>query len=336
VRVGSDIHGTGACVEYDGTHGGCRDSQSIRPCVSLRVRNDVDVRCAPCRVLEKDLRLRAGSAVARPCPAGIGSIARLFGLVCLLQRTGDDESPLRPRLYGERFSEGQQLHRDRVCRGDSHRREEMPGIVRGSAHIHRAGDGSSARRNYRQHAIRAGFTALGNYWAHPERVRAGNRSHLPGGHALPGRDLLTLSLQALQRHPPGDGARRSDRFLWRRSRQFYFPALRSRCDAASRLRKQSALQADRLSQVEREWRRRERAGFRHRKSGNDATAQHSCSDGVFARHGVPRAAGRLQADARHLQPAGEDRYEFDTPLSERGLWLRELPEGSQGLLCRFD
>src|SRR5215210_3275638 len=93
--------------------------------LQARVRHDVDLRRTSARLLAPNLQLGPGSEVARSRPPRVGALAKLFRVVRVVSRVGHDQSPLRARLLGVVLTSGLELHPDRFCGRDAHRREKM-------------------------------------------------------------------------------------------------------------------------------------------------------------------------------------------------------------------
>ena len=131
-----------------------------------------------------------------------------------------------------------------------------------------------------------------------ERMQGEDRAAVRNGDALPRRGLPPLSLQDLERRPPGVRAGSAPRGLRGRSGQLRLSSLRSRFFAAARLREGRGDQAGALPQVGEDGGQGRRPGVRGRASGIHGPAGHGGAACLRPRHPLPPHACEREPGAQ--------------------------------------
>ena len=85
--------------------------------------------------------------LARPRPPRLGAAAQLLGLVRILQRPGDDQPPLRPRVHHRGLHARLELPGARLRRQEPGRGAEVRGALRGPAPVDRGRDRQDSGRD---------------------------------------------------------------------------------------------------------------------------------------------------------------------------------------------
>ena len=251
-------------------------------------RRHVDVPRLPVRQGQRGAQDQPRPGVARSRALGHRAPVQLHRHVRLRRGPDPHQPSLRRSLPRGAVVEGKELRRGRLPREDPRRREEVPDAGRRRARRH----GRDHREGFRGHGRQGRSGRERRAQVHADaarrRMRGAGEAEMPERHAVRGRPVLAVQVQALHRRAHGVRARSVHRGVRRRPRQLPVSALVPRHGPAARLRRRQAGQARRPSSRSTSRARGGRTGVRV---------------GPSRRHRPPADAGAAQAAAQYRAAA---------------------------------